>query len=143
MNIIALMFIYCRFDDALMSSLPPSLQADLEKLQALQDQLNNVRLRKQQFESELKEVEKAIGEIEKVPVDGKVYKVVGTFLVLVTKDQALQELKDRKELLELHIKTLSRQESMLMKQIEDLRAQINEAVAKLQGGGAGVAKGGG
>ncbi|KUO92542.1 MAG: prefoldin subunit beta, partial [Vulcanisaeta sp. CIS_19] len=118
-----------------MSSLPPSLQSDLEKLQALQDQLNSVRVRKQQFESELKEVERAISEIEKVPTDGKVYKIVGSFLVLVTKDQALQELKDRRELLELHIKTLSRQESMLMKQIEDLRNQINEALAKLQGGG--------
>jgi|GEM_PF-194553 prefoldin beta subunit len=126
----------------LMSSLPPSLQSDLEKLQALQDQLNSVRVRKQQFESELKEVERAISEIEKVPTDGKVYKIVGSFLVLVTKDQALQELKDRRELLELHIKTLSRQESMLMKQIEDLRNQINEALAKLQGG-AGAVKGGG
>jgi prefoldin beta subunit len=126
----------------LMSSLPPSLQSDLEKLQALQDQLNSVRVRKQQFESELKEVERAISEIEKVPTDGKVYKIVGSFLVLVTKDQALQELKDRRELLELHIKTLSRQESMLMKQIEDLRNQINEALAKLQGG-TGAVKGGG
>ncbi len=136
------MLIYSPFSLTMMSSLPPSLQADLEKLQALQDQLNSVRIRKQQFEGELKEVERAISEIEKVPADGKVYKVVGTFLVLVTKDQALQELKDRKELLELHIKTLSRQESMLMKQIEDLRTQINEAVAKLQGG-TGAAKGGG
>ncbi len=126
-----------------MSSLPPSLQSDLEKLQALQDQLNSVRVRKQQFESELREVERAISEIEKVSAESKVYKIVGSFLVLVTKDQALQELKDRKELLELHIKTLSRQESMLMKQIEDLRTQINEALAKLQGGAGGVAKGGG
>ncbi|ADY02001.1 MAG: prefoldin subunit beta [Vulcanisaeta sp.] len=126
-----------------MSSLPPSLQSDLEKLQALQDQLNSVRVRKQQFESELKEVEKAISEIEKISTESKVYKIVGSFLVLVTKDQALQELKDRKELLELHIKTLSRQESMLMKQIEDLRTQINEALAKLQGGAGEVAKGGG
>ncbi|MFB6470375.1 MAG: prefoldin subunit beta [Vulcanisaeta sp. AZ3] len=126
-----------------MSSLPPSLQSDLEKLQALQDQLNSVRVRKQQFEGELKEIERAISEIEKVPADGKVYKIVGSFLVLVTKDQALQELKDRRELLELHIKTLSRQENMLMKQIDDLRTQINDALAKLQGGGAGAAKGGG
>ncbi|BDR92000.1 prefoldin subunit beta [Vulcanisaeta souniana] len=126
-----------------MSSLPPSLQSDLEKLQALQDQLNGVRVRKQQFEGELKEIERAISEIEKVPAENKVYKIVGSFLVLVTKDQALQELKDRKELLELHIKTLSRQESMLMKQIEDLKTQINDALAKLQGGAGGVAKGGG
>lgn len=50
-----------------MSSLPPSLQSDLEKLQALQDQLNSVRVRKQQFESELKEVERLFQRLRKYP----------------------------------------------------------------------------
>jgi prefoldin beta subunit len=124
-----------------MSSIPPSLQGDIEKLQALQEQLQGVLVRKQQFETELKEVERAIGEIEKLNPDSRVYKIVGTFLVLVNKDQALQELRDRKELLELHVKTLTKQETMLRKQIDDLRSQINEALSKLQGGGA--VKGGG
>ncbi len=117
------------------TSIPPSLQADIERLQALQDQLNSVRIRKQQYENELREIERALSEIEKVPPDAKVYKVVGSFLISVSRDQAIQELKDRKELVELHIKTLSKQESMLIKQIEDLRARINEALSKMQQAG--------
>lgn len=124
-----------------MSSIPPSLQGDIEKLQALQEQLQGVLVRKQQFEAELKEVERAIGEIEKLNPENKIYKMVGTFLVLINREQALQELRDRKELLELHVKTLTKQETMLRKQIDDLRNQINEALSKMQGGG--VVKGGG
>jgi len=123
------------------SSIPPSLQGDIEKLQALQEQLQGVLVRKQQFEAELKEVERAIGEIEKLNPENKIYKMVGTFLVLINREQALQELRDRKELLELHVKTLTKQETMLRKQIDDLRNQINEALSKMQGGG--VVKGGG
>jgi prefoldin beta subunit len=55
----------------------------------------------------------------------------------------LQELKDRKELLELHVKTLTRQESMLREQLEKLRDEINKELAKLRGSSSEAAKGGG
>lgn len=119
----------------IMTTIPPSLQAEIEKLQALQAQLQNVLIMKQQVESELKEVEKAISEIEKVPPENKIYKAVGTFLVMVSKEQALNELKEREELLKLNITSLSKQESLLRKQIDDLRSKINEALARVQQSG--------
>jgi len=125
-------------------SLPPSLQAEIEKLQALQAQLQNVLILKQQVENEIKEIEKTISEIERAPADARIFKVVGTFLVSVTKDQALNELKEREELLKLNLTSLSRQESLLRKQIEDLRARISEALRQMgiqPGGGAQQATG--
>lgn len=62
---------------------------------------------------------------------------MGNFLIQQNKEIALQELRDRKELLELHVKTLTRQESMLREQIEKLRDEINKELAKLRGGGQG------
>ncbi len=112
-------------------SLPPSLQSEIEKLQALQAQLQNVLILKQQVENEIKEIEKTISEIERAPADARIFKVVGTFLVSVTKDQALNELKEREELLKLNLTSLSRQESLLRKQIEDLRARISEALRQM------------
>jgi prefoldin beta subunit len=102
-----------------------------------------VLLRKQQYEAELREVEKAISEIEKLPQEARIYKSVGNFLLPQSRDSALQELKDRKELLELHLKTLSRQESMLREQLEKLREEINKELAKLRGSSSEAAKGGG
>ena len=125
-------------------SVPPSLQDAVNRLQQVQNQLQGVVLRKQQYEAELREVERAISELEKMSSDVKVYKNVGVFLVLTNRDEALQELKDRKELLELHIKTLAKQESMLRDQLEKLRDEINRELARLRGGTGGeLAKGGG
>jgi prefoldin beta subunit len=126
-----------------MAQIPPSLQDLANRFNQAQAQLQSVLLRKQQYEAELKEVEKAISEIEKLPQEARIYKSVGNFLVPQTRDAALQELKDRKELLELHVKTLTKQESMLREQIEKLREEINKELAKLRGGSPEAAKGGG
>ncbi|MEM0369500.1 MAG: prefoldin subunit beta [Pyrobaculum sp.] len=126
-----------------MAQVPPSLQDLANRFNQAQAQLQNVLLRKQQYEAELREVEKAIAEIEKLPQEAKIFKSVGNFLIQQNKEIALQELRDRKELLELHVKTLTRQESMLREQIEKLRDEINKELAKLRGGGQEVAKGGG
>jgi prefoldin beta subunit len=126
-----------------MAQIPPSLQDLANRFNQAQAQLQSVLLRKQQYEAELREVEKAISEIEKLPQDARIYKSVGNFLLPQTKDSALQELKDRKELLELHVKTLARQESMLREQLEKLREEINKELAKLRGSSSETAKGGG
>ncbi|MFZ8837441.1 MAG: prefoldin subunit beta [Pyrobaculum sp.] len=126
-----------------MAQIPPSLQDLANRFNQAQAQLQSVLLRKQQYEAELREVEKAISEIEKLPPDARIYKSVGNFLLPQTRDSALQELRDRKELLELHVKTLSRQESMLREQLEKLREEINKELAKLRGSSSEAAKGGG
>ncbi|RFA96903.1 prefoldin subunit beta [Pyrobaculum aerophilum] len=126
-----------------MAQIPPSLQDLVNRFNQAQAQLQNVLLRKQQYEAELKEVEKAISEIERLPQDAKIFKNVGNFLVPQSRDVALQELRDRKELLELHVKTLTRQESMLREQLDKLREEINKELAKLRGGATEAAKGGG
>ncbi len=112
-------------------TLPPSVQADVERLQALQGQLQNVLVIKQQIENELKEVERTMGEIEKLSGDAKIYKIVGTFLISVTKEQALNELKEREELLRLNLTSLSKQEALLRKQIEDLRAKVMSSLRQM------------
>jgi len=125
-----------------MAQVPPSLQDLANRYNQAQAQLQSVLLRKQQYEAELREVDKAISEIEKLPQDAKIFKSVGNFLIQQSRDAALQELKDRKELLELHVKTLAKQESMLREQLEKLKEELNKELAKLRGGQE-AAKGGG
>jgi len=125
-----------------MTQIPPSLQDLVNRYNQAQAQLQSVLLRKQQYEAELREVDKAISEIEKLPQDAKIFKSVGNFLIQQSKDVALQELKDRKELLELHVKTLAKQESMLREQLEKLKEELNKELARLRGGQE-TAKGGG
>jgi len=125
-----------------MTQIPPSLQDLVNRYNQAQAQLQSVLLRKQQYEAELREVDKAISEIEKLPQDAKIFKSVGNFLIQQSKDVALQELRDRKELLELHVKTLAKQESLLREQLEKLKEELNKELARLRGGQE-AAKGGG
>lgn len=124
-----------------MEQLPPHIRQQLARLAQIEQMLLNVISRRQQWEAELREIEHAISELNKLPQDAVVYKSVSNLLFRVEKDKALSELNERKETVELHIKTLQRQESLLKKQLEELRKRVSEEISKLQGGGAPEEKG--
>ena len=113
-------------------NLPPHIQSEIARLQQMQEQLQLIVARRQQWENELREIENAISELEKAPDDVQVYKVAGPILIASTKEKALQDLRERKEIVELHIKTLSRQESLLRKQIEELSRKVTEEINRLR-----------
>jgi len=115
--------------------LPPHLRSDLERLSQVQEMLNNVVLRRQQYEIQLKEIESAINELNAAPDDVVVFKSVGNILVKTTKKKALEELQEAKETIELHIKTLQRQESLLRKQLDDLRKKVQKELSEIRGEG--------
>ncbi|RLE50254.1 MAG: prefoldin subunit beta [Candidatus Methanomethylicota archaeon] len=94
------------------------------RFQELQEQLRLIILRKQQFELELREVEAAYEEANNLSPDTTIYKAVGVLLFKTEKDKVLKELSDRKEELDLRIKTLEKQEARLKQQLEELRKSI-------------------
>ena len=55
-------------------------------------------MRRQQWENELREIENAISELERVSENTPVYKVAGPILIASTRDKALQDLKERREI---------------------------------------------
>lgn len=104
--------------------LPPQVQNQVMRFQELQEQLRLIILRKQQFELELREVEAAYEEANNLSPDTTIYKAVGVLLFKTEKDKVLKELSDRKEELDLRIKTLEKQEARLKQQLEELRKSI-------------------
>lgn len=112
-----------------MSELPPALRNQLQRLQQLQDQLQAIILRKQQWQLKLAELENAIKELENAKEDVPVFKIVGSIMILSDKNSLLNELKEEKELTEARISTLDKQERLLRKQLEDLQKRINQALA--------------
>lgn len=119
--------------------LPPELQHRLMQLQESQERLRAIIIRRQQYEVELREVQRALEELEKLSPNTPVYKTVGSLLFLTDRDKTIAELQDRKETLELHIKTLERQESLARKQVEELRQKISQSLSSTatpSGGGA-------
>jgi len=115
---------------------PPGLRAQIARLQKLQEELQYVVAAKQQWQLQLSEVESALEELEKLEGGRQVYKIVGTIMVSRDRESLLNELKERKETISLHLDTLKRQEDMLRKQIDELNRKIMSSLGgeKASGG---------
>jgi prefoldin beta subunit len=97
-------------------------------LQQLQQKLEIIVAQRNQSEIQLKETEQALSELEKLEQGNDVYKMVGTLLIKAKPEKIKEELKDRKETLELRVKTLQRQEERSKKQLEEMRAKVQETL---------------
>lgn len=109
--------------------LPPQLQNQLIRLQEQQEQYKALLLRKHQFEMELKEVERALQECSSLPDDAIIYKSVGALLFKTEKNKIVSELNEKKEELDLRIKTIEKQEQRLRQQLEELRKFIQASLS--------------
>jgi len=117
-----------------MGELPPQVQNMLAQLQQIQQQLQMVLTQKVQLENSLKETENAIQEVEKVGDDTPIFKTVGTVLVKTSKEQILNELREKKDTFEIRIKALERQEEKLKERLQDLQRKIRSLLSGVQAG---------
>ncbi len=113
--------------------IPPQVQNQLMRFQELQEQLNNIVLRKRQFELESKEIDRALGESKNLADDAVVYKSVGVLLFKSEKAKIVAELTEKKEETDLRIKTIEKQELRLKAQLEELRKTIMSQVNVVKG----------
>lgn len=113
------------------SKLPPAVQERLLRLQQLQQTLQSVLTQKQQLELELLEIDQALSELEKASDDAAVYKSVGSLLVRSEKDRVASELKERKELDNMRISVLGKQEERLRNQVKELQTRLQKDLRPL------------
>jgi prefoldin beta subunit len=106
--------------------LPPQVQNQLMQLQQLQQQAQMIGSQKTQMTIELKEIDMALNELEKVEEETTIYRNIGGILVKSRKDDVVKELSEKKETLEVRIKTLERQEERIKKRFDELQEKIKE-----------------
>lgn len=110
-------------------SVPPQVQNQLVRFQEMQEQYKTILVRKQQFEMESKEVDRTLLESKNLADDAVIYKSVGVLLFRSDKAKIVQELTERKEELDLRVKTLEKQEQRFKTSLEELRKSIMEQVS--------------
>ena len=106
---------------------PDELQKQLAEFQDIQRQLQFTSGQKQQLQlqvEELKMAEEELGKAEK----GGIYRAVGPLLLETTKTEAGADLKGKKELFELRINVLAKQEEKLRPRFDELRAVLEKAI---------------
>ena len=106
--------------------LPPQVQQRLLRLQQLQQTLLDIVVRKQQLELELSEVEQALKELNALSDDAPVYKSVGALLVRADRSKLIEELNERKEILNMRVSVLGKQEERIRSQMKELQEKLQK-----------------
>jgi prefoldin beta subunit len=81
---------------------------------------------RQQLEREHLEVDKALGELDKMSDEAIVYKSLGAILAKSSRKKLIEELTERKELLDMRIKVITRQQSRTEEQLKDLQQRVQQ-----------------
>ncbi|MFZ5954968.1 MAG: prefoldin subunit beta [Nanoarchaeota archaeon] len=103
-------------------------QKKIQELQILEQNFHQLLMQKQTFNFEFNETELAIDELKKS--DDEVFKIIGNQIIVKTsKDKLNQELVHKKELLELRLKNIEKQEEEFSKNLEELRDEIMKRIS--------------
>lgn len=111
--------------------IPSQLQEQLARLQQMQQTLQVVASQKQQLELELSDTERALQELNKLSDDAVVYKSIGSLLVKADRKELIKELEERKELLNLRISVLTKQEERARERVVELQQKIQERLRSM------------
>ncbi len=114
------------------------MQNQLAQLQQLKFQLEAVGRQKIQVEALLRDIEKALKELDKLDENSVIYRTVGELLIKAGKTEVQKDLSEKKETYDLRLKTLERQEERVQKRYQQLQQQLQEALSGTSGGTLGA-----
>jgi prefoldin beta subunit len=110
---------------------PEMLQRQLSEFQDVQRQLQMIAAQKQQIALQLEEAKIAQEEVDKSTKG--IYRSVGPLLLEATKADASNDLKERKEFLEVRLNQLEKQEGKVKPRFEELRAALEKLLSPSRG----------
>jgi len=111
------------------ANLDEETQRQIQEMQIIEQNLQQLMMQKQAFQMELNETELALEELKNS--EGDVFKFVGGQVIIKTTREKLdKELKHKKELIELRLKNLDKQEEEFTKHVSALRDDVIRKIQK-------------
>jgi len=105
-----------------MEKMDKQTQEKIQHLQILEQTLQNLLIQKQAFQFELSETTSALEEIKNTK--DEVYKLIGQVMIKSSKKEIEKNLEHKKELLNLRINSIDKQEEKLKKDTESIRSEV-------------------
>lgn len=102
------------------------LEQQIQELQILEQNFQALMMQKQAFQMEFNETSTALGEVEKSKED--VFRVIGQVMVKADKKHLKSELSEKKDLLELRMKSIEKQEKEFRANIERIRSELVDKI---------------
>jgi len=100
----------------------------INDLQLMEQKLQHFLMQKQTIQVQSMEIDNALTELKKG--DGNVYKIVGNVMLESNRKDLTKELEEKKQVLDLRMKNLEKQEQKIKKQATELQQEIIKAMNK-------------
>lgn len=97
-------------------------EKSLMELQLAEQGLQSMLMQKQTFQLELVEIENALSELKKTKEE--VFKIVGTLMFKTKKEDLMPELEKKRDLLNLRMKAIEKQEQNLKEKLVKAREEL-------------------
>ena len=112
-----------------LANLDQETQQQIQQLQMMEQSFQQLLMQKNAFSMESNETDLIIKEVEKT--EGEVSRIIGNQVVIkATKKEILEDMKNKKKLLDTRMKTIDEQEQEFSKKMEDIREEV---MKKIQG----------
>ncbi len=99
----------------------------LQQLQILEQGLQQLLMQKQAFQAQLMETESAQ---EGAKSTEEIYKIVGNILIKARKADIEKELSEKKQMLDIRIKNIEKQEEATKEKVKRLRQEVLKTIEK-------------
>lgn len=109
--------------------MPKTQEEKIQELQIIEQNFQTLLLQKQKFQAQLLEISNAISEL-KISGKKEAYKIIGTIMVESDKENLITDLSSQKEILELRIKNIEKQENLVKDKEEKLQSDIMKDIKK-------------
>lgn len=111
------------------NNISPQQQQEVLRLQQLQKSVEVVIQQRVSMESQLKELEFAVSEVENAEENAVIFTASGGIFIKKPRNEVLTSTKDRKTKLEMRVKTLTMQETRLKEQFEEQRKKLQATLS--------------
>ncbi len=98
----------------------------IAQLQLLEQNIQNFLLQKQSFQAQTIEIDNAIEELDKTK--GQTYKIVGAIMVSSEKEDLKKDLKNKREVIDLRIRSIEKQENQLKEKASKLQSEVIKTI---------------
>jgi len=95
-------------------------QEKMQEIQILEQNLQALLMQKQAFQMELNETDSALQELKKSDDDS--YKLTGQILIKKDKKDLEKELREKKDIIELRLKSIEKQENQINEKTEEIKS---------------------
>jgi prefoldin beta subunit len=93
----------------------------IQQLQQIEQSLNSLLGQKQNFQTQLIEINSALKEMGS---SQKIYKIVGNIMVLGEKKKIEEDLVSKKDIVELRIKNIEKQEDQIKQKAKKIQSDV-------------------